>query len=190
MASAVSVEHPDEGDLNAIGVFARLRPGAESPRDKSIVVRRRFDQQRDVQVRNLEFSLDFVFDTDASQEEVYEVVAEQRVALVQHGYSVCLLAYGQTGSGKTHTIYGPDTVLDDWQKSNPEMHGLAPRAVRDFFEGVARAPTESQFIVRPLGIEMKTVRPSVGLSSARSSLPTDRSLCRTVRCTTTPSTTC
>ena len=88
-----------------------------------------------------------VFDTDASQEEVYEIVAERRVALVVHGYNVCLLAYGQTGSGKTHTIFGPAGVIDDWERSNETQHGLAPRAIRDFFEGVARAPAESQFIV-------------------------------------------
>jgi hypothetical protein len=137
----------DQPELNAVGVYARLRPGGDSPRDDSIVVRRRFDTQQDVQVRNFEFSLDYVFDSDASQEEVYEIMAEQRVAMVQKGYSVCLLAYGQTGSGKTHTIYGPDEVLDDWEGSDPDLHGLAPRSIRDFFEGVADAPADAQFII-------------------------------------------
>ena len=104
-------------ELNSVGVFARFRPGADAPRDKSIVVRKRYGTQQDVQVRNLEFSLDYIFDTDASQEEVYEIVAEQRVARVVQGYNVCLLAYGQTGSGKTHTIYGPDKVLDDYVRN-------------------------------------------------------------------------
>ena len=134
-------------DLNSVGVFARFRPGADAPRDKSIVVRKRFGTQQDVQVRNPEFTLDYIFDTDASQDEVYEIVAEQRVARVVQGYNVCLLAYGQTGSGKTHTIYGPDKVLDDWEGSNSDNIGLAPRAVRDFFEDLAKRPAESSFIV-------------------------------------------
>ena len=44
-----------------------------------------------------------VFDADASQEDVYEVVGRERVARVTEGFNVCILAYGQTGSGKTHT---------------------------------------------------------------------------------------
>lgn len=139
------VDDEADDDLHSIGVYARLRPGTE--RDASIVVRRRFDQQRLVQVRNLEFSMDWVFDSTASQEEVYETVGERRVARVLEGYNVCFLAYGQTGSGKTHTVYGPREVIDDWENSDESLHGIAPRAVRDFFEGVYRAPPEMQFLV-------------------------------------------
>ncbi len=89
-----------EASAEAVGVYARLRPDLDSsaPRDDSIVVKKRFDQQRTVQVRNLEFSLDWVWDADATQEEVYEIVGRERVARVLQGYNVCLLAYGQTGA--------------------------------------------------------------------------------------------
>ena len=84
----------DDSDLAAVGVFARIRPGSDAPRDPSIVVRKRYDVAQDLQVRNLEFSLDWIFDSDASQEELYEIVAEQRVARMLRGYNVSLLAYG------------------------------------------------------------------------------------------------
>ena len=84
----------------AVGVYARLRPDLDSsaPRDDSIIVKKRFDQQRTVQVRNLEFSLDWVWDADAAQEEVYEILGRERVARVMHGYNLCIIAYGQTGT--------------------------------------------------------------------------------------------
>ena len=82
------MEPDDLDDLAAVGVFARIRPGSDAPRDPSIVVRKRYDVAQDLQVRNLEFSLDWVFDSDASQEEVYEIVAEQRVARLLRGYNV------------------------------------------------------------------------------------------------------
>ena len=69
--------------MESVGVFARIRPRAtDEPADPSVVVKRRFDQQRTVQVRNLEFSLDWVFDADAAQEDVYDFMGRDRVARV------------------------------------------------------------------------------------------------------------
>ena len=41
----------------SIGVYARLRPGAEADTDGSVEVKRKAGEQRHVQVRNLAFSL-------------------------------------------------------------------------------------------------------------------------------------
>ena len=135
----------EEDDDLTVGVFARVKGG--DSRDPSIVVRRRYDVQQDMQVKNLEFSLDWVFDDDAVQEEVYQIVAERRVARILRGYNVCLLAYGQTGSGKTYTMFGPEAVLDDWKGSDPTLHGLAPRAIGALFEGLQARPAESRYVV-------------------------------------------
>ena len=94
-------------------------------------------------VRNLEFSLDHVFDADATQEAVYDVVGKERIGKVLNGYNVCVLAYGQTGSGKTYTMFGPDEVLADWRGSSPEKHGLALRAIGDLFEAAANIANAS-----------------------------------------------
>lgn len=106
----------DDGEgLTGVGVYARIRPS--KGRDASVVVKKRFDTQKDVCVRNLEFSLDWVFDSDAEQEAVYEIVGEHRVALVPQGYNVCLLAYGQTGSGKVSAL----------SRAAPERSAARPR---------------------------------------------------------------
>ena len=115
-------------------------------------------------MRNLEFSLDWVFDEHAPQQDVFDRVAkasacpslasprlasprltsartlsphQERVARVLEGYNVCILAYGQTGSGKTHTMFGPDEVLSDWGNPNhAALHGVAPRAIQALFDRV------------------------------------------------------
>lgn len=86
-----------------VSVYAKIRPSA-GPSAEEVVVKRRFDQQKSIQARNLEFSLDWVWDKDATQEEVYALVGSARVARVMEGCNVCLIAYGQTGSGKTYTM--------------------------------------------------------------------------------------
>ena len=118
----------------SIGVYARLRPGAGAAAD--VEVKRKAGEQRHIQVRNLEFSLDWVFDENAPQEDVFDRVAKERVARVLEGYNVCILAYGQTGSGKTHTMFGPEKVLSDWGGPHAELHGLAPRAIQALFDRV------------------------------------------------------
>lgn len=93
---------------SSIGVYARVRPLLD-PRTASLKAVEGIDIQSDapsqILLRNLEFSLDHCFGPEASQREVYDVVARERVARVMDGVPVCLLAYGQTGSGKTHTVF-------------------------------------------------------------------------------------
>ena len=43
-------EDEDEDDLDSVGVYARIRPGLNAPRDPAIVVKKRYDQQSDIQV--------------------------------------------------------------------------------------------------------------------------------------------
>ncbi len=121
----------------SIGVYARLRP-----------VARRTDEGCSVDpggcsilIRNLEFQLDRIFDEQASQEEVYEVVGRDRVAQVTKGFNVCLVAYGQTGSGKTHTMFGPEEVLANWRGAAADQHGIALRAMSELFEAASDAYT-------------------------------------------------
>lgn len=117
----------------SIGVYARVRPEASRRpvADLSVL------SPQNILVRNLEFSLDHVFDVDATQETVYDVVGRQRVARVPEGFNVCIVAYGQTGSGKTHTMFGPDEVLADGRAAPAEQHGLALRAMAELFEATS-----------------------------------------------------
>ena len=111
-------------------------------------MKNRFGEQRTCTVRNLEFSLDWVFDEDAAQEDVYEVAARERVAGVLDGYNATLLAYGQTGSGKTHTMYGPPEVLASFEGAAYDDYGLVPRACEQIFEAIDAADVEAGYIVQ------------------------------------------
>ena len=122
----------------AIGVYARIRPDTQSALSSSEIRVVEAPEPRAILARNLEFSLDGVFDRDASQESVYALVAQPRVARVSEGVNACVIAYGQTGSGKTHTMFGPDEVMSDWKSAAAEKHGIALRAIADLFETAGR----------------------------------------------------
>ena len=109
---------------------------------------KRFNKQKSVQMRNLEFSLDWIFDTEESQEDVYAIAAHDRVSAVLQGFNSTILAYGQTGSGKTHTMMGPDEVLTDFINSEVAQHGIVPRASEHVFEGLRHGPQDSSYIVQ------------------------------------------
>ena len=59
-----------------------------------------------VATRNLEFSLEHVFDQFQPQDEVFRIAAQGHITSVLEGFNACLIAYGQTGAGKTFTMTG------------------------------------------------------------------------------------
>eukprot|EP01031_Cornospumella_fuschlensis_P047783 gene47783-58538_t len=69
--------------------------------------------------RATDFQFAKVFDSQASQEEVYKALDVVRLAT--EGISGCVLAYGQTNSGKTYTMYG-----DPWPSSSSAAKTSAP----------------------------------------------------------------
>ncbi|XP_063914951.1 kinesin-like protein KIF21A isoform X1 [Zophobas morio] len=77
------------------------------------------------------FSYNYVFDTEAKQEQVYETCVAALVDSSLEGYNATVLAYGQTGSGKTYTMgTGFDVEL------LPEQVGIIPRAIHHLFDGI------------------------------------------------------
>ena len=52
------------------------------------------------------YNFDKVFDTEVSNEEIYNQVAKKVVLHSLEGYNGTIFMYGQTGSGKTHTMLG------------------------------------------------------------------------------------
>ena len=139
----------------SIGVFARFKPIKEGDERGEIEVSKFLGQQKSVTVKSIEFSLDWVFDTESTQEELFEIAARDRVTALLGGYNVTLIAYGQTGSGKTHTMFGPDEVLTDFQGVSPELYGLVPRCTIALFEGVENADSDSTFIVQCSYLEVR-----------------------------------
>uniref|UniRef100_A0A7S2N7Q3 Kinesin motor domain-containing protein n=2 Tax=Haptolina brevifila TaxID=156173 RepID=A0A7S2N7Q3_9EUKA len=140
--------NPGAPQSESIAVFARLKPVGESDTRGEVAVTSRFGKQKSVQVRNIEFSLDWIFTETESQEKLYNIAAHDRVAAVLGGYNSTIMAYGQTGAGKTHTMFGPDEVLTDFNGSDPILHGIVPRASDQIFEGLRHGTTEESYIVQ------------------------------------------
>jgi kinesin family protein C2/C3 len=114
-----------------IRVLCRVRPLSDRERgmedglrqevtecvdDKNLLVA----YERNGKSRSQRFEFDRVFDTSASQEEVFEAVQPLCISFLD-GYNICIFAYGQTGSGKTFTMEGEGT-------------GVSPRCIVELFD--------------------------------------------------------
>lgn len=89
------------------------------------------------------FKFNRIFNSEASQEAIYEEVAEVVFSTIQ-GYNSTIFAYGASGSGKTYTILG--------DKSNP---GILPRAIEDIFHVIDN--TKSQGIEALFHVEISYI---------------------------------
>jgi len=58
--------------------------------------------------QNSEFScqLDYVFDNNKSQENIFQISAVETINKVLAGYNGTIFTYGQGNSGKTYTMFG------------------------------------------------------------------------------------
>ena len=73
------------------------------------------------------YAFDHCFNSDSTQEEVYNATVRPSVDAVLSGYNATVFAYGQTGTGKTFTMQGGDTT---------ETAGIGPRAIGQLFEEI------------------------------------------------------
>eukprot|EP01028_Stygiella_incarcerata_P004213 TRINITY_DN1899_c0_g1_i4.p1 TRINITY_DN1899_c0_g1~~TRINITY_DN1899_c0_g1_i4.p1 ORF type:complete len:851 (+),score=282.44 TRINITY_DN1899_c0_g1_i4:165-2717(+) len=94
--------------------------------------------------RNTTFSFDAVFDSNSSQEDIYEECVAELVDQTLDGHHVTIFTYGQTGSGKTYTVLGDMTDWKEVAKSPKEMlkesTGLFLRALIDLFSFKRKNP--------------------------------------------------
>ncbi|CAD8175364.1 unnamed protein product [Paramecium octaurelia] len=84
------------------------------------------------------FTFDYVFDQNASQDQVYKKCVSNLVQRCFEGYNSTILAYGQTGSGKTHTM--GTTGVD--QLANKNNMGMIPRVITQIFEEIEKIDQE------------------------------------------------
>ncbi len=108
-----------------IRVYCRVRPFNKMEREKGSVYATFFPDDMTIEVQTSRDKKSFTFDQCFQSNSTQEAVFEDTQNLIQSamdGYNVCIFAYGQTGAGKTHTMYG-----------NPEMPGIAPRAMSELF---------------------------------------------------------
>lgn len=73
------------------------------------------------------FTMDRIFDTAASQKQIYDEIAKPLIDDVLKGYNGTIFTYGQSGSGKTYTMYG-ENIFDD------ENQGIIPRSIIQIFD--------------------------------------------------------
>ncbi|XP_076751616.1 kinesin-like protein KIF23 [Xylocopa sonorina] len=78
-----------------------------------------------------------VFRPDATQKEIFNIVALPLVENVIHGKNSLLFTYGVTGSGKTYTMTG-----------EPQNAGIMPRCLDVIFNSIANYQTK-KFIFKP-----------------------------------------
>lgn len=69
------------------------------------------------------FNFDYAFDSDTSQETVFDNIGEKVVSGAFSGYNCCIFAYGMSGSGKSHSVLG--------SHKDP---GLIPRICQALFD--------------------------------------------------------
>ncbi|CAG8696459.1 11696_t:CDS:1, partial [Racocetra fulgida] len=142
--------HNDVQDLKGnIRVFCRVRPLLESetqnianfkfPKEipfnrKISLISTKTNYLGEKKESLKEYQFDQVFDTLATQKDIFSEVAHI-VQSVVDGYNGCIFAYGQTGAGKTYTMTGP-------VNANPETEGMIPRAVRLIYELIQDLKTQ------------------------------------------------
>lgn len=92
------------------------------------------------------FTFDFVFDEFSKQADIYNKLARPIVNKVIEGYNGTIFAYGQTGTGKTFTMEGI--------RSTPELRGIIPNSFAHIFGAIAKADSNTRFLVRVSYLEI------------------------------------
>ncbi|RSH95610.1 hypothetical protein EHS25_000702 [Saitozyma podzolica] len=87
------------------------------------------------------FTFDRVFDTDTTQQAIFDWGVKGIVGDVMQGFNGTLFCYGQTGSGKTYTMMGAD--IDD-----PKLKGIIPRIVEQIFASIMAADERIEYTVK------------------------------------------
>ena len=94
----------DEDHNETIRVLVRVRPAPDGSNSLSVDPAQgliHLDKGR----QSFDVKFDGVFESRASQAEVYEQV-QPAIDAAMSGVNSTVLAYGQTGAGKTHTLFG------------------------------------------------------------------------------------
>ena len=135
-------------------VSVRVRPLSVSEQERGGAWR--IDQNRLVPLtaagREENFSLDTVFDSNSTTEEVYHRTTEDIINKVVGGFNGTVFAYGQTSSGKTHTMRG--------SQSCP---GIIPMAVQAVFDHIEHTQ-DREFLLRVSYVEVRSQLSTAGKS--------------------------
>ncbi|XP_051984020.1 kinesin-1 heavy chain-like [Xyrauchen texanus] len=123
-----------------IKVMCRFRPlnSSEVTRGDKYVAK--FQGLDNVVVGGKPYMFDRVFQSNTTQEQVYNACAQEIVKDVLGGYNGTIFAYGQTSSGKTHTMEG--------NLHDTDAMGIIPRIVQDIFNYIYSMDENLEFHIK------------------------------------------
>lgn len=120
--------------------MCRFRPLNESEVNRGDKYIAKFQGEDTVVIATKPYAFDRVFQSNTSQEQVYNDCAKKIVKDVLEGYNGTIFAYGQTSSGKTHTMEG--------KLHDPEGMGIIPRIVQDIFNYIYSMDENLEFHIK------------------------------------------
>nr|XP_058914277.1 kinesin-1 heavy chain isoform X1 [Kogia breviceps] len=129
----------DPAECN-IKVMCRFRPLNESEVNRGDKYIAKFQGEDTIMIASKPYAFDRVFQSNSSQEQVYNDCAKKIVKDVLEGYNGTIFAYGQTSSGKTHTMEG--------KLHDPEGMGIIPRIVQDIFNYIYSMDENLEFHIK------------------------------------------
>ncbi|XP_063778148.1 kinesin-1 heavy chain [Pseudophryne corroboree] len=124
----------------SIKVMCRIRPLNDSEVVRGDKYVAKFQGEDTVIITSKPYAFDRVFQSSASQEQVYNACAKAIVKDVLEGYNGTIFAYGQTSSGKTHTMEG--------KLHDPDGMGIIPRIVQDIFNYIYSMDENLEFHIK------------------------------------------
>ncbi|KAM3593366.1 uncharacterized protein V6R79_011315 [Siganus canaliculatus] len=123
-----------------IKVVCRFRPLNSSEVARGDKYIPKFQGEDCVVIAGKPYYFDRVFQSNTTQEQFYNNVAQKIVRDVLEGYNGTIFAYGQTSSGKTHTMEG--------KLHDPNMMGVIPRIVQDIFNYIYSMDQNLEFHIK------------------------------------------
>ena len=92
------------------------------------------------------FTLDRIFNSNESQQTIYEIAAKPIIESVLEGFNGTIFAFGQTSSGKTFTMQG--------EIDNSEKEGIIPRMIRHIFNFIQNSSEDLEYTVKVSMLEI------------------------------------
>ncbi|XP_046883305.1 kinesin-1 heavy chain isoform X1 [Hypomesus transpacificus] len=123
-----------------IKVMCRFRPLNSSEVTRGDKYIPKFQGEDNVVIAGKPYMFDRVFQSNTTQEQVYNACAQKIVKDVLEGYNGTIFAYGQTSSGKTHTMEG--------NLHDTDGMGIIPRIVQDIFNYIYSMDENLEFHIK------------------------------------------
>uniref|UniRef100_A0A3Q2YAU6 Kinesin-like protein n=1 Tax=Hippocampus comes TaxID=109280 RepID=A0A3Q2YAU6_HIPCM len=124
----------------SIKVVCRFRPLNKSEVARGDKYIPKFQGEDCVHIAGKPYYFDRVFQSNTTQVQFYNAVAQKIVKDVLGGYNGTIFAYGQTSSGKTHTMEG--------KLHDGDMMGIIPRIVGDIFNYIYSMDENLEFHIK------------------------------------------